>query len=142
MTMLLAGLAVAGLPLLASQQPAGATTTTDTKSGSLMFVDFNGHFESCTLTNQSTHDTDDPNHPTAKVTGSTSNGCTGPMSLTINFTDKDGAKQSVTTSSGNDSQSITAVVSGATTSVTTTASVTFNGCDVQQCSLQVSAAPK
>jgi hypothetical protein len=141
--MLVAGLAVAGLPFLFSVQPAAAMTTTATKSGSLSFVNYLGYSEFCTLTNQSTHDTDDPNHSTASVTGSTGSGCEGQMSVTINFTDKSGLKQSVTSSSGAfDSQSISAMVSGAATSVSTTVSITFSECVGGPCSLQVSAAPK
>ena len=141
--MLVAGLAVVGFPLLTGAQPAGALTTTDTKSGSLSFRNFSGFGESCTLTVQATHDTDDPKHPTATVTGTTGSGCQGQMSVTINFTDKNGLRQSVTSSTGAfDSQSISAAVSGAATSVSTTVSITFGACVGDPCSLQVTAAPK
>ncbi len=141
--MALAGLAAAGFPLLCGAPPAGATTTADTKSGSLTFEDFRGFSDTCTLTNQSTHDTDDPKHATATAAGSTDSGCEGQMSVTINFTDKNGLKQSVMSSTGAySSQFINAMVSGAATSVSTTVSITFSACVSQICSLQVTAAPK
>ena len=140
-----AGLALTALPVLVSQQPAGAGT--DTKTRALTFQGFSGGAITCSLTNDSSHDTGEPDAPFAHVFASASGGsnCSGIMTIVIAFKDKQGVGRRIETGSADVVQHLNAYVEGAYTSVQTHADITFASCDPDHsatCDLSVPTSPK
>lgn len=146
--MLLSGSAFAALPFLAGQQPAGAAVSHDNRSASLMFLDTAGHSVTCTLTDNSTHNTDQPNNPFALAEGSISGGseCSGFLTVVINFNDVQGTlRGALAEAQVQSGQTVPLFVSGAYTSINTSATIRFDSCDVQMnenCVLGVTTSPK
>jgi hypothetical protein len=141
-----AGLALVGLPLVVSQQPAGAGT--DTKTRALTFQAFSGQAVTCSLTNSSNHDTGEPDAPFATVFASVSGGsnCSGLMTIVIAFKDKQGVGRRMEAGSSPDFVlHLSAYVEGAYTAVNTHADITFANCDPDHsatCELSVPTSPK
>ena len=142
-----AALCVAVVPLAAGQLPASAAQTSVHSQAALTFVDINGATVTCTIFNDSTHNTDNPNQPYATVGGGesgASNSCFDLvlMTLTIRYKDKNGT---VRTSSFSSFATGAARVEGAYSAITTSVKAEYFDCDSSRsatCQITASAAPK
>ena len=132
-------------PLLASQQPAGAVVNEDEPSAQLTFVDYGGSAATCTLVNDSRHDTSAHSASAYGVIYGPSD-CHYPNTyLTITVTGKDEKGVSHTASGVGYSDNFSVVLDHAVSSVRTTVDVRFQDCNPNtsaSCELAVSAAPK
>ena len=144
--MFVSGLALVGLPFMVGQTPAGASGD-DNKTVALTFQGVSGRAETCTLTANSHHDTGEPDGPfaTATLTAADGSECTGDLSLSISFKDKQGVGRRAETDSPGVGTQLNLYVEGAYTSVGVHGEIIFNRCDLSHsasCHLVVDTAPK
>ncbi len=131
-------------PLLASQQPAGAANNDDNQSRQISFVDYGGIGATCTVVNDSHHNTTAHTASAYAVLYGTS-ACHDPnIYLVLTVTGKDETGVSHTATGTGYSDNFTVTLDHAVSSVQTTAEVHFETCNsnVNLCVLTVPAAPK
>ncbi|MDQ6695834.1 MAG: hypothetical protein M3Z46_00055 [Actinomycetota bacterium] len=132
-------------PLLAVQQPAGAVNNDDDQSGQLTFVDYSGNAATCTLVNDSHHDTNAHSASAYAVLYGTAD-CHYPnayLILTVVGNDENGVSHTATGTGYSDNFTVT--LDHAVSSIRTFADVHFQNCNPNtsaSCALAVGAAPK
>jgi hypothetical protein len=137
-------LTAAVAPLLAGQQLAGAAVNEDQPSAQITFVDYGGSQATCTLVNDSRHDTSAHTASVYAVLYGTAD-CHNPnIYLILTVTSKDEKGVSHTASGTGYSDNFGAGLDHAVSSVRTTAEVHFQNCNpnISSCVLTVPAAPK
>ena len=140
------GLAAAALmvpvaPLLAGLQPAGAVVNEDEPSAQITFFDYSGSQSTCTVVNDSRHDT---TAHTASAYGVIygPDDCHNPYAyLTITVTGKDENGASHTATGSGYSDNYTVALDHAVSSIHTTVDVRFQNC-TSSCEVAVPASPK
>jgi hypothetical protein len=114
---------LAAAPVAAMQQPAAAAQNSVEGTASLTFVTDTGGVATCTVTDDATHNTDDPNQPYIIMTSGLSGGDSAcfdfvSLTITVSYKDKGGVRRTaVSNGFATSSLQIGGVYSGITTSV-------------------------